>query len=160
MKKFATWILLIFAFGALCSFVFGGHNSYYEKYEKYKYGFFPYYSTIDTKISEKDKVKAEEILGEVEKVLEYTGEINGKQFGELTYLISEDSDKNIAKSDAEVRLITAKFSFGGAYIWGEYDCEKFDEKGSVVSTYYDKLFYLKLKKKNGEWSVSKLKQIP
>lgn len=158
-KKLATAALLIFCFVALCAFVFGGRSEYYEKYEKYKYAFFPNYSTIDGKTSEKDRAKSEEILKQVEAVLEYTDELTEGKFGELTCFAEKNAELGAVRAEADIRLINAKFSFMSAYVWGEYDLKIYGKDDEILSSETDNLFYLKIKTSDGVHTVTKVKTI-
>ncbi len=156
-NKILTGIFLVFVFGVLCSYVFLGNNEYYEKYENYKYGFFPYYSTINSKMSEEDRKTANDILLEVENAAMYVGD-DPDSLGEIGYFSKENNERNVARVDFFFEVITAKFSFGNAYIWFEYNDTRYDGDGEVVSSARDCLCYLKLKKSDGVWTVTRIKE--
>lgn len=158
-KKITVAALLVFCLGVFSSLMFGGKSEEYEKYEKYKYGFFPYYSSIDTKTGKKDEEKAKQILAEVEEALECTDEFSKEQLGELTLFAEKNQKYGADKINADVRLISAKFSFAGAYVWGEYDITIYDADGKTLSKEKDVLFYLKIKTNGGDHTVTKVKTI-
>lgn len=140
--------------------LFVGHSEYYNKYEKYKYGFIPYYSTIDKKYSKKDREKAQEIINLAGKIMTDTLGSVPENAGELVcYAVNESfSDAKPKRVEAKINLITADFSLGGGYMWVECTRQAFDQNNSVVEE-KESLAYWKLKKQNNNWTVVKVKEV-
>ena len=63
----------------------------------------------------------------------------------------------IARVEADMNLITADFTFKNGYIWVEYTKTTYDDSDEII----DKgryLAYWKMKKENGIWKVTKIKE--
>ncbi len=160
-KKIILTFVIIFIIGAVLSFSFGGHSESFEKHKKFKYGFFPYYSTIDHKASKKDAETAEKFIETAKEAFAFCGEQEAPEhFGELKYFVKNNYERGITRVDVDFRLITASFSFNNGYIWAEYDEQRFDDSNEVVSAGSNILTYWKLKKIDGEWKVISVKETP
>lgn len=157
MKKISVIIIvLVFAAGFLSATLAGGHKEYYEKYEEFKYGFIPYYSTIDKKCSEKDRETAMEIVELAGKIMTDT---KGTEFPNAGKL----GEYSLKKHDAEhievkIQLITADFTFSNGYMWVEYSQEFFTSEQSEKQI-KNALAFWKLRKIDGVWTVVKVKDV-
>lgn len=160
-KKTIIIFGLVFALGFMLSITFGGHSESFKKYEKYKYGFFPYYSSIDHKMTENEEQLAKPFIALCKEAFSFCKEgSNSDYFGGLSYFVKNNYERGIVKVYVELNLITASFSFNNGYIWAEYSEQRLDNKNEVVSLSSNVLTYWKLKKVNGEWAVVAVKEIP
>lgn len=149
-------VAAVFMSGFIVASMFNQHGDYYNKYQQYKYGFIPYYSTIDKKLSEKDKATADEIIALAGKIMT---DVSGTVFDNAGELNSY-SLKNAGTDRVEVKinLITADFTFTNGYMWVEYMQQSFDESENEIDS-RESLAYWKLRKQDGEWQVVKIKSI-
>lgn len=160
-KKIIFAFVAIFIIGVTLSFVFGGHSEAYENHEKYKYGFFPYYSTIDHKASEKDEEIAENFISVAKEAFTFCENTAiPDNFGELKYFVKNNYERGITRVEVELRLVTADFTFNKGYMWVEYDEYRYDSDNEVVSASGNILTYWKLKKTDGKWIVTDVKETP
>lgn len=182
MKYKLTIPILMLLFSVLfISAIFTGQGENYEKYESYKYGFLPYYSSIGHKYSSKDKEKAQGVIdlagsimtdlsgnvpedaGKLEKyaynVVDNDEEDEDKKDDEKnkTSQNSENIDSTVAKIDVQFNLLSADFSFGSGYIWVEYTRTFLDENDSTIATYH-RLAYWQVKNRSDVWTVVKIKE--
>ncbi len=155
-RRIIVGALAVFIMGFVVASLFNQHSDYYNKYEKYKYGFIPYYSTIDKKCSQKDRETATPI---VDLAGEIMTDISGNTFenaGELEiYSLKKAQTKRV---EARINLITADFTFSNGYMWVEYTKTVFDENENLIED-KESLAYWKLKKQDGVWSVIKIKEV-
>lgn len=157
--KLVIALLVLFFIGVCFSSSIRGNKEIYEKYEKYKYGFIPYYSTIEGKCSDKDRETAEDFISLAEdisagacvSVPENAGELAGYA---PTLNITQ---KETISSECDFTLVTADFTFGNGYIWCEYKRTDTFADGSESEKSY--LSYWKLQKSDGEWVVTKIKEV-
>ncbi len=157
--KFAIALIVIFFLGVCFSSAFRGNKEIYDKYEKYKYGFIPYYSTIESKCSDKDREIAEKFIALAEDISSGGYGSVPENAGELKVYAPElnISEKDIVSSECDFSLITADFTFGNGYMWSEYKRSDSFSDGSETEKNY--LSYWKLQKHNGDWIVTKIKQV-
>ncbi len=159
-RRLIVAVAAIFLSGfAIASFL-NSPGNYYTKYENYKYGFLPYYSTIDKKCSEADREMAQSVIDLAGKIMTDTDGSVHKSRGELDFYSVDYnlSDREIEKVDAKLNLITADFTFSNGYMWVEYHKQSYDKNGDIAEN-YESLAYWKLKKQDGEWKVVKIKDI-
>lgn len=149
-------ILMVLALTLLGSSLLS-HNDYYHKYEKYKYGFIPYYSTINNKCSQKDRALAQQIVNVAGEIMTDTLGRVPENAGELS-LYAVNKESVYSKIEAKINIITADFTFNSGYIWVEYSREYFTESDSSTQK-KENLAYWKLKKKENQWQVVKIKQV-
>ncbi len=160
-KKIIFAFVLIFIIGVTLSFAFGGHSDSFNEHKKFKYGFFPYYSTIDHRASEKDKQIAEEFLPIAKEAFSFCeNEEAPEYFGELKYFVKNNFERGIVRVEVDLRLITADFSFSKGYMWVEYDEHRYDSENEIVSASSNILTYWKLKKIDDKWVVTDVKETP
>lgn len=155
-KKMIFYAMTVFVLGFAVASLFSSHSDYYNKYEGYKYGFIPYYSTIDKKCSGKDREIAEGIIALAGKIMTDTEPEITHEAGELKMYALKNADAE--RVEAKINLITASFTFSGGYVWVEYSQEVFDEKDNKLAE-KEKLAYWKLKKIDGIWTVIKIKEV-
>lgn len=157
MKRKTVIAILIVLLLTLLGSSLLGHSDYYNKYAKYKYGFIPYYSTIDNKCSQKDRALAQQIVNLAGEIMTDTLGNIPENAGELgVYAVNKESD--YSKIEAKINIITADFSFNSGYIWVEYSREYFT-KGDSSAEKKENLAYWKLKKLENQWQVVKIKQV-
>ncbi len=159
-RKLIIAVAAIFLSGFALACFLNSPGDYYTKYEDYKYGFIPYYSTIDKKCSEADRETAQSVIDLAGRIMTNTDGRVHKNSGELDfYSVKYNlSDREIEKVDARLNLITADFTFSNGYIWVEYQKQSYDKNGHIAED-YESLAYWKLKKKDGEWKVVRIKDI-
>ncbi len=153
--KIIMAVLVVFIAGFAIASLFSQHGEYYNKYENLKYGFIPYYSTIDKKCSDKDRQTAQSI---VELAGEIMTDVSGRvqeEAGELAVYSVKRAGVN--RVEAKINLITADFTFSNGYMWVEYTRKDFDENGNTLEE-KESLAYWKLKKQDGVWNVIKIKE--
>lgn len=157
--KLIAALIAIFLIGACFSSTIRGNREIYEKYEKYKYGFIPYYSTIESKCSDKDREIAERFISLARNISDGNSVSIAENAGELAVYAPElkISEKETVSSECDFSLITADFAFGSGYIWSEYKRTDTFADGSESEKSY--LSYWKLQKSDGEWSVTKIKEV-
>ncbi len=158
-RKIILSVAIVFLSGFALMSLFRGNSPYYDKYENYKYGFIPYYSTIENKCSDDDRVMAESVINLARKIMtDMTGDIPPNADKLETYSLKYSlTKKEIARIKADINLITADFTFGNGYIWVEYSKTSYDESNGIIDegTY---LAYWKLKNENGTWRVTRIKE--
>lgn len=158
MKK-RTQIAILVIFGAFLIFstVLMPKSEYYEKYKPYKYAYFPNYSTINNKLSEKDKEKAETVLETAREVFTFVGEEKPeKDVGKLDrYYRIEDGIETV---ELELEAVAGDFTFGNGYLWVIYSVTRKTESGDTHSGSWDILSYWKLKETDGEWKVVQIRE--
>lgn len=155
-RKIFLGVLTVFLAGFAFASLFSQHGDYYKKYESLKYGFIPYYSTIDKKCSNKDRQTAQnvvELAGEI--MTDVSGSVH-TQAGELAAYSVKKAD--VRRVEAKINLITADFTFGNGYVWVEYTKRDFDENEKLLEE-KECLAYWKLKKQDGVWNVIKIKEV-
>lgn len=157
-RKLFAVMIAVFLLGVLLSPVFRGNKEIYDKYEKYKYGFIPYYSSIEADCSDKDRLIAEEIIALAENIACGAYDSIPERAGELiVYAPEYNSDENnLTGRKGTFKLITADFSFGNGYIWSEYNKTDFYTDGREEESNY--LVYWKLSNRNDIWIVTKIKE--
>ena len=159
MKTKRLTALLLVAVVAIVVFssLFSQKSEYYDKYKKFKYAYFPDYSSINHTLSEKDKETAEQILSEAEEVFTYIGDKEPeKDVGELRryYRI----EPGIEKINLDLEAVAGDFTLGNGYLWVVYSVARYDSSGEVTSGSWDILSLWKLKNVDGEWKVVKVKE--
>ncbi len=158
-RKIIIAVAAVFLSGFALMSTLRGNSEYYEKYEDYKYGFIPYYSTIEKEASDSDKVMAQSVINLAHEIMTDTGNDVPPNADKLeTYSLKYSlTEKEVARVEADMNLITADFTFSNGYIWVEYSKTTYDKKDSVIDrgTY---LAYWKLKKQNGIWTVMRIKE--
>ena len=155
-KKICVLLALVFVAGFVAASLFGGHSEYYSKYESLKYGFFPYYSTIDKRCSEKDRERAQDIINLAGQLMTDTDGDVPQNVGKLDIYSLKKAE--VVRSEVKINLITADFTFSGGYIWSEYHQKLFGED-EVIKEQKNRLAYWKLKKQKGEWIVVKVREV-
>lgn len=152
-------VAVIFLMGFAAASFFGPQSDYYNKYEKYKYAFIPYYSTIGKNCSESDRETAQSVINLAGEIMTDTdGEVHPYADKLETYGVKYSlTEKEIAKVEAKLNLITADFTFSNGYMWVEYHKQSYSPNGDTVED-YECLAYWKLKKQNGLWRVVKIKE--
>lgn len=155
--KRLTAILLIIATVIIAFSFLSPKSEYYDRYKKYKYVYFPDYSSLNNSLSEKDRAEAEKILSEAKEVFTFIGESEPqKDVGELKryYRLSPD----ITEINLDIEAVAGDFTGNNGYLWVIYSVERLDETGDTSSGSWDILTYWKLKKLDGEWKVIKVKE--
>jgi len=155
-KRLTVALLIIAALIVAFSFM-SPKSEYYDKYKKYKYAFFPDYSSLNHSLSEKDKATAEKILTEAKEVFIFIGEKEPqKDVGELKryYRLSPD----ITEINLDIEAVAGDFTGKNGYLWVIYSVTRLDETGDTHSGSWDILTYWKLKNIDGEWKVVKIKE--
>lgn len=164
-KLILTILAMLFS-GMLIFTIFTGHGENYDKYEKYKYGFLPYYSSIEHRYSKKDKEIAQGVIDFAGSIMT---DLSGKvpeNAGKLErYVYAPDEEGNdaqgiegdVARIDVQFNLLSADFSFGSGYVWVDYTKNYLDEKDDVIDTQH-KLAYWQVKKRSDVWTVVKIKE--
>ncbi len=155
-KKIIFYAITVFVLGFAVASLFADHSDYYDKYEDYKYGFIPYYSTIDKKCSDKDRETAENIVALAGKIMTDIKPEISEGAGELKVYSLKNAD--VERVEAKINLITASFTFSNGYMWVEYAQNFFDESDSKLEE-KERLAYWKLKKTDGIWTVIKIKEV-
>lgn len=158
-RKLILAVVILFLSGFALMSILRGNSEYYEKYEDYKYGFIPYYSTIEKKPSDSDRIMAQSVINLAHEIMTDTaGDIPPNADKLETYAVKYSlTEKEIAKVEADMNFITADFTFSNGYIWVEYSKTTYDENGGTIDegAY---LAYWKLKKENGIWKVTRIKE--
>lgn len=150
--------------------IFTGHGDNYNKYEKYKYGFLPYYSSIEHRFSKSDQATAQGIIDFAHSIMtDLSGNVpeNAGKLEKYVYKPDDDIDPDedekeenqaqISKIEANFNLLSADFSFGSGYVWVDYTKTTFDEEGNVIDS-VQKLAYWQVKKRSDVWTVVKIKE--
>ncbi len=156
-KKSQIAVLLAFAAFLIVSTFLIPNSEYYEKYKPYKYAYFPNYSTINNKLSEKDMETAAPIIETAREVFTFVGEEKPeKDVGKLDryYRIEE----GIADIELEIEAVAGDFSWGNGYLWVVYSVTRKTESGDTHSGSWDILSYWKLKETDGKWEVVQIKE--
>lgn len=158
-RRIIIAVAAVFLMGFAASSMLRGNSEYYEKYEEYKYGFIPYYSSIENKASDRDIETAENIITLAREIMTDTESTTYPDAGKLeSYSVKYSlTEKEIAVIEAELNLITADFTFNSGYMWVEYSkvtYDKYEEK--IDEGQY--LAYWKLRKENGIWRVTRIKE--
>lgn len=149
-------ILIVFISGFAVASLFDSHSDFYKKYESVKYGFIPYYSTIDKKCSAKDRETAMETVSLAGEIMTDISSSVPDGAGELKiYSLREAKAERV---DAKINLITASFTFSNGYMWVEYTQEVFDGDDEKIDE-KTRLAYWKLKKTDGQWTVTRIKEV-
>lgn len=158
-RKIILAVAILFLSGFALVSTLRGSSQYYEKYEDYKYGFIPYYSTIEKKPTDGDKAMAQSVINLAHEIMTDTADEIPPNADKLeTYAIKYSlTEKEIAKVEADMNFITADFTFSNGYIWLEYTKTAYDEMGGVIED-GAWLAYWKLKKENGIWKVTRIKE--
>lgn len=158
-RKIILTVAILFLSGFALVSMLRGSSQCYEKYEDYKYGFIPYYSTIEKKPTDGDKAMAQSVINLAHEIMTDTaGDIPPNADKLETYAIKYSlTEKEIAKVEADMNFITADFTFSNGYIWLEYTKTAYDEMGGVIED-GAWLAYWKLKKENGVWKVTRIKE--
>lgn len=158
-RKIILAVAILFLSGFALVSMFRESSQYYEKYEDYKYGFIPYYSTIEKKPTDGDKAMAQSVINLAHEIMTDTaGEIPPNADKLETYAIKYSiTEKEISRVEADMNFITADFTFSNGYIWLEYTKTTYDEMGGVIED-GAWLAYWKLKKENGIWKVTRIKE--
>ena len=155
-KKMIFYAVTVFVLGFAVASLFADHSDYYNKYEDYKYGFIPYYSTIDKKCSDKDRETAENIVALAGEIMTDIKSEVDDEAGELKmYSLKSVGAERV---EAKINLITASFTFSNGYMWVEYTQEIFDESDNKLEE-KERLAYWKLKKTDDLWKVVKIKEV-
>lgn len=157
--KLVIALIVVFFISVSFSTAIRGNREIYEKYEMYKYGFIPYYSTIESNCSDKDRETAESFISLAEDISRGDYVSIPENAGELAGYAPElnISEKEITESMCDFTLITADFTFGNGYIWSEGKrTDSFADGSSTEKSY---LSYWKLQKLGGEWTVTKIKEV-
>lgn len=159
MKKRIALGTLVLLIAVVCCVRFvGGRSEYYDKYEKYKYGFIPYYSTISNQCSAADRNRAQKIIETAGEVFTGLDSLPEGELGELTQYSSRNlAEENLGRVEADFHLITADFTLNHGYMWVEYSAEFFSKKGESLRK-NNMLAYWKLKKSGDNWTVVKIKE--
>ncbi len=155
--KRLTAALLIVATVIVAFSFLSPKSEYYEKNKKFKYAYFPYYSTLNNPLSEKDKSEAEKILSEAKEVFTFIGEKEPeKDVGELKryYRISPD----IVDIQLDIEAVAGDFTGKNGYLWVVYSVDRLNSAGDTSSGSWDILSYWKVKSIDGEWKVVKIKE--
>ncbi|MBQ8503835.1 MAG: hypothetical protein IJ491_06115 [Clostridia bacterium] len=154
--KRLTAILLAVAIALIAFSAFMPTSEYYSKYKKYKYAYFPDYSSINHSLSEKDKEKAEQVLSVAREVFTCVGEAPSLDVGELEryYRLSPD----IERISLDLEAVAGDFTMGNGYLWVVYSVTRYDFSGEVHSGSWDILSLWKLKNKDGVWTVTSIKE--
>ncbi len=155
-KRLTAALLIVATVIVAFSFI-SPKSEYYDEYKKYKYAFFPDYSSLNHSLSEKDKATAEKILSEAKEVFTFIGEKEPeKDVGELKryYRISPD----IVDIQLDIRAVAGDFMGKNGYLWVIYSVTRLDETGNTSSGSWDILTYWKVKSIDGEWKVVKIKE--
>lgn len=149
-------VLIIFLSGFAVASLIDGHSDYYKKYEDMKYGFIPYYSTIDKKCSDKDRETAMQTVSLAGNIM--TDKISElpENAGELRRYFLRETEA--FRTEARINLITASFTFSNGYMWVEYTQKIYDESDEMLEE-ASRLAYWKLKKTDGLWTVIKIKEV-
>lgn len=155
-KKLVFCVVTVFLLGFAVATLFADHSEYYNKYEGYKYGFIPYYSTIDKKCSDRDRETAEKIVTLAGEIMTGLNSEVPDEVGELKmYSLRSDGAVRV---EAKFNLITASFTFSNGYMWVEYIKEVFDGSDNKLEE-KEILAYWKLKKTEDLWTVVKIKEV-
>ena len=154
LKKY-HYVLIAVAIIFIMVVSFGGKSDYYEKYKNYEYAFFPHYSTINNKLSEKDKEIADSIIHQATLVFNFTGERKPeKDVGALERYYFTDPEIQISKVDLKIKPIAGKFNNTGGYLWVVYSVERTDNTGEIVNGSWDiPCRWEAEKQKDGNWKV-------
>ncbi len=154
--KIIVAVFVVFLAGFAIASLFSQHGDYYKKYESLKYGFIPYYSTIDKKCSDKDRQIAQSVVDLAGEIMtDVSGRVH-TQAEELAIYSVKKAD--VRRVEAKINLITADFTFGNGYVWVEYIKRDFDENENILEE-KESLAYWKLKKQDGVWNVIKIKEV-
>ena len=158
-RKIILAVAILFLSGFALVSMLRGSSQYYEKYEDYKYGFIPYYSTIEKKPTDGDKAMAQSVINLAHEIMTDTANEIPPNADKLeTYAIKYSiTEKEISRVEADMNFITADFTFSNGYIWLEYTKTAYDEMGGVIED-GAWLAYWKLKKENGIWKVTRIKE--
>ena len=158
-RKLILAVAIIFLSGFALMSMLRGNSQYYDKYEDYKYGFIPYYSTIEKKLADSDKAMAENVISLAHEIMTDTEGIIPPNADKLeAYSVKYSlTEKEIARVEADINLITADFTFSNGYIWVEYNKTTYDKNGGTIDE-GEYLAYWKLKKENGIWRVTRIKE--
>lgn len=158
-RKIILAVAILFLSGFALVSMLRGSSQYYEKYEDYKYGFIPYYSTIEKKPTDGDKAMAQSVINLAHEIMTDTANEIPPNADKLeTYAIKYSlTEKEISRVEADMNFITADFTFSNGYIWVEYSKTTYDEMGGVIED-GAWLAYWKLKKENGIWKVTRIKE--
>ncbi len=155
-KRLTAALLVLVAIIVAFS-VFSPKSEYYDKYKTYKYAYFPDYSSINHPLSEKDKATAQLILSEAEEVFTFIGDKEPeKDVGELRryYRI----EPGIEKINLDLEAVAGDFTLGNGYVWVVYSVTRYHSSGEVCLGSWDILSLWKLKKIDGEWKVTDIKE--
>lgn len=158
-RKIILAVAIMFLSGFALVSMLRESSQYYEKYEDYKYGFIPYYSTIEKKPTDGDKAMAQSVINLAHEIMTDTANEIPPNADKLeTYAIKYSiTEKEISRVEADMNFITADFTFSNGYIWLEYTKTAYDEMGGVIED-GAWLAYWKLKKENGIWKVTRIKE--
>ncbi|MBQ7296310.1 MAG: hypothetical protein IJW86_09010 [Clostridia bacterium] len=154
--KIVVSVLIVFILGFAVSSLFSQHSDYYTKYEDMKYGFIPYYSTIDKKCSDKDRQTAQSFVDLAGEIMTDVSGNELKNAGELSLYSVKKAE--VSRAEAKINLITADFTFSNGYMWVEYTKKDYDNSENLIEE-KEALAYWKLKKQDGIWSVVKIKEV-
>ena len=138
-------------------------NEYYQEYKPYSDYFGPLkiqFSTIAYQCSDKERKQAEPVVEKFEEILNYTGAKQDADMdvGELERYYYFWLWDNVAKSEYEVELVTAKFGTSSGYIWVVYSGSNMDENGELLSANGKAPCCFTVKKIDNKWTVTKIRE--
>lgn len=157
MKKMILTVIGIFLFGYIFLSAFMPHGESFKEYEKYKYAFFPHYSTIDGEASEKDLKIADEIINLAGKIMT-SSDYDEDRAGELKeYSFELYENEKTTHTEADLQLINADFTRVKGYMWIRYTLTLMGEDNVIIEQ-KQALALWRLKKHDGVWRVTDIRQ--